>query len=110
MAQNENDPSVPPIGPLRRGGMMRPVVIAAKPEPTSDFVKVMGQETPEIQQKEGVEMVVKIGNDKTAGMFRATTIGNVKKDDETAVNSLQPWPVDESTINTKTTFMVYVDL
>ena len=74
---------------LRRyqGGMIRPVVIAAKPEPTSNFMKVNGQDTS-LSRRDGTE---------SSRMFRPTV---VRTNDDENVNSPQPLTVDESTIYT----------
>ena len=73
---------------LRRyqGGMIRPKVVPAKPEPTSDFVKLLGQ-----------DVKLYLGGTGSSGMFKPTPEGAVE---ETVGSSPQSLPVDESAVTT----------
>ncbi len=82
-----NDSQNPSLRRYQGGGMIKPVVIAAKPEPTSNFVKVNGQDTY-LKQRE---------TEQYPGMFRPTV---VKTEDDEITNDPMPIPVDESVIAT----------
>ena len=73
---------------LRRyqGGMIRPKVVPAKPEPTSDFVKLLGQDAK-----------LYLGGTGSSGMFKPTPEGVVE---EKVGSSPQSLPVDESAVTT----------
>ena len=81
-SKNDEETSTPK---LRRyqGGMMKPVVVAATPEPTENFVKLNGYDA-KLNQKDTTDY---------SGMFRPNA---VKIEDDETANDLVSLPVDES--------------
>lgn len=82
-SESKNDETPKPKLRRYQGGMMKPVVIAATPEPTENFVKVNGYDA-KLNQKDTTEY---------SGMFRPNP---VKIEDDETANDLVSLPVDNS--------------